>query len=394
MSPPPSPNPRRRPARPEPVYEFEDDYIDPDEEFVPIRLESPVARRVLYGVITVAMALAIVAGFSLVWAMRQIDPPGEQGEQVASVEVPKGATLDSIARILEDEDIITSASVFGWYAKIRGVGGEWKAGIYDQFRKNSSMSEASEVLAAGPVPPDDLSLQIPPGLRVVDALARIADTFPGITVESLTATLASGSITSKYLPPQAADEPNINRRWEGLLAPDTYRFAKDASPQLILQTLADQQADVLDDLGYGRAEALSGRTAYELVIMASLIEREAGDPEEEKAKIARVINNRLDSGEILGIDATILYGLDKRAGDITQSDLDTPGPYNSRKNAGLPPTPIALPSEASLKAAIEPAEGDWNFYVLVSRNPATHLFTADYNEFLRARDKARAEGVF
>ncbi len=394
MSSPPSSDPRRRPARPEPVYEFEDAYLDPDEEFVPIRLQSPVARRVLYGVITVAMALAIVAGFSLVWAMRQIDPPGEQGEQVASVEVPRGASLDTIAGILEDEDIITSASVFGWYAKIRGVGGEWKAGIYDQFRKNSSMSEASEVLAAGPVPPDDLSLQIPPGLRLVDALGRIADTFPGVTVESLTATLASGSITSKYLPPQAANEPNIYRRWEGLLAPDTYRFAKDASAQLILQTLADQQADVLDELGYGRAEALSGRSAYDLVIIASLIEREAGDPEEEKPKIARVINNRLDTGEILGIDATILYGLDKRAGDITKTDLETPGPYNSRKNPGLPPTPIALPSQASLKAAIAPAQGDWIYYVLVSRSPATHFFTASENEFINAKNKAQAEGVF
>ncbi len=386
--------PRRRRPRPEPQYEFEDAYVDPDDDYVPVRIDSPVGRRVLYGVLTVVLAFAIVAGFGLVWAMRQIDPPGEQGDPVAAIEVPRGASLDSIAQLLEEHDVISSASVFGWYAKIRGIGGEWRAGTYDKFRENSSMSEASRVLAEGPVPPDDLSLQIPPGMRVVDALARIAETFPEVSVESLSSALASGAITSKYLPPEMALEPDVNRRWEGMLAPDTYRFEKTATAEKILQTLADQQVKVLDDLGYGRAEALAGRTAYDLIKMASLIEREAGDPDDEKPKIARVINNRLDANEPLGIDATILYGLGKRAGDLTGSDLKTDTPYNSRIHAGLPPTPISLVSEASLKAAIEPAEGPWKWYVLTSRNPATHFFTDDYQEFLRAKKQAEADGIF
>jgi UPF0755 protein len=228
----------------------------------------------------------------------------------------------------------------------------------------------------------------------VDALDRIANTFPNVSVDALKEALASGAVTSKYLPPEMALEPDVTRRWEGMLAPDTYRFEKTATAQLILQTLSDQMSKVLDELGYDKAEALAGRSAYDLVKMASLIEREAGDPDDEKPKIARVINNRLDDNEPLGIDATILYGLNKRAGDLTQSDLQTDTPYNSRLHPGLPPTPISLVSEASLKAAIQPAPGAWKWYVLTSKNPATHAFTDNYQEFLRAKEKAQKDGVF
>jgi len=379
------PRPKRR--RNEPIYEFENDFVDPDEEFVPIRVESPVGRRVVNAVVATFVALACVAGFSMVWAMRQMDPPGEQGGQVAAIEVPRGATLDSISLLLESKAVIASADVFGWYAKIRGVGGAWKAGTYVNFRENSTMSQAASVLADGPVPPQSTAVTVIPGARLVDSLESIAKAFPALTVETLAAALASGQVTSKYL---LAGQTN----WEGLLAPDTYQFAKDSSAVTVLQKLADQQAEVLDGLGYGRAEALSGRTAYELLTIASLVEKEAGDPEEEKPRIARVIENRLDRGDPLGIDAAILYGLNRRNGGLTADDLAQDTPYENRRRVGLPPTPIALPGQAALRAAIQPAAGDWQWYVLVTKNPSTHLFTSDYNEFLKAKDRAQAEGIF
>lgn len=377
---------RTRRTRP-PEYEFENDFIDPDEEYVPIRVDSPVGRRIVSGVVAVCLALAIVAGLGLVWAMRQLDPPGEQGAKVDKVTVPRGATLDSIATLLADKKVIASASVFGMYAKVRGVGGSWKAGDYVKFRENSSMNEATAVLAAGPVPPQSTALTIVPGTRLAEVLPAIARSFASITVDQLKATLDSGRITSKYLPAGS-------KNFEGLLAPDTYEFPKKATPELILQKLADQQTSVLDKLGYGRAEALAGRSAYELITMASLIEKEAGDPPDEKAKIARVINNRLDTNEILGIDAAVLYGLGRRNGGLTKEDLAVDTPYNTRIKQGLPPTPICMPGSDALAAAIQPAQGDWIYYVLVSKNPSTHLFTASASEFQAAKEKAQAEGVF
>ena len=374
-------------APPADEFEFENDFLEPGEEYVPIRVESATGRRVVSGVVAVFLALSIVAGLGVVWAMRQLDPPGEQGPKVVKVVVPRGSTLDDIANLLASKKIITSATVFGYYAKIRGVGGSWKAGEYVKFQENSTMSEAAAVLAAGPVPLQSTALTVVPGTRLVDVLANISRTFPGISVKQLEASLASGQVTSKYL-------PKDSKNFEGLLAPDTYEFSKKSSPELILQTLAKQQEKVLDKLGYDKAEALSGRTAYELITMASLIEKEAGDPPEEKPKIARVINNRLDTKEILGIDAAILYGLGRRNGGLTKEDLAVDTPYNTRLHTGLPPTPISMPGADALAAAIQPAAGNWIYYVLVSKNPSTHLFTASASEFNAAKAKAQADGVF
>jgi UPF0755 protein len=210
---------------------------------------------------------------------------------------------------------------------------------------------------------------------------------PRFTAEELQSTLDSGAVTSSYKPADVTS-------WEGLLFPDTYEFSDDATAQEVLQTMATKMEDVLDDLGYDKAETLQGRSAYELITIASLIEKETGAPADERGKISRVISNRLDEGETLGIDASVLYGLGRASGELTQSDLDEETPYNTRLVKGLPPTPIALPGEASLAAAIEPPEGDWRYYVLVSNDPPTHFFTDDYDEFLEKKSDAQAAGVF
>lgn len=345
-----------------------------------------LARRVLVGGILVVLLGAIVAAVVLVWAMRQIDP-GPPGPQIASVEIPRGAGLDEIATLLEEQKVLTSATVFRWYARFRSKGSDWKAGTYVTFRERSPMADVIDVLDEGPVPPEQAALTIVPGTRVSQQLEAIAAAFPGITVDQLNATLLSGQVTSKYLPAGASS-------WEGLLAPETYAFPKEATARDILQRLADQQVKVLDELGYDRAEALAGRSAYELVIIASLIEREAGVPEDERGKIARVIENRLERRQPLGIDASILFGLGRTSGELTASDLALDTPYNTRLRAGLPPTPIAAPSRESLAAAINPPDGPWLYYVLISNDPPTHFFTDSAREFERAKADAKRRGVF
>jgi UPF0755 protein len=332
------------------------------------------------------MVLAILIGGLMVWASRQVDPSGDPGELVETVVVPSGSSTDSIATILEDADIISSARLFRYYTGWKGAG-PWNAGEYVEFRTNMSFDEAIEVLDAGPVPAQASVVRVTEGRRLSDALVQISEQMPTLTVEELQSTLDSGAVSSAYKPAEVAS-------WEGLLFPDTYEFDDGATAQEVLQTMATKMEDVLDGLGYDKAETLQGRSAYELITIASLIEKETGAPADERGKISRVISNRLDDGETLGIDAAVLYGLGRASGELTQSDLDTETPYNTRLVAGLPPTPIALPGEASLAAAIEPAEGDWRYYVLVSNDPPTHLFTDDYDEFLEAKSDAQANGVF
>ncbi|MEZ5238064.1 MAG: endolytic transglycosylase MltG [Microthrixaceae bacterium] len=302
-----------------------------------------------------------------------------------SIEIPTGSSTDRISQILAEADVISDAGLFSRYVGLKGAG-PWEAGNYTDFRVNSSFDEAIEVLDGGPLPVGATQVRITEGRRLVDALAQVAEQHPNVTDEDLLAALGSGEVTSKYLP-----EGTTN--WEGLLFPDTYEFSDDATATEILQTLADEMSDTLDELGYDRAEALRGFSAYDVVKVASLAERETGQPEDERGKIARVIYNRLDNGEPLGIDASVLYGLGRDAGELTQSDLEADTPYNTRLNAGLPPTPIGLPSRAALEAAIEPPEGDWYYYVLVSNDPPTHLFTDSYSEFQDAKAQAQEDGV-
>jgi UPF0755 protein len=133
-------------------------------------------------------------------------------------------------------------------------------------------------------------------------------------------------------------------------------------------------------------------TPYDALIVASLVEAEAKVPE-DRPKIARVIYNRLAQGMTLGIDATVLYALQERGDTLTQSDLATDSPYNTRVNRGLPPTPINSPGQASLEAALAPADGDWLYYVLTDAD-GHHYFTNSFSDFQRAVDDARDRGVF
>lgn len=355
------------------------------DEYVPMNPPGSGGRRVLalLAVVVGLVVLAVAGG--VLWASRQVTPSGEQGARI-EVEVPPGSSTDGIATLLADKGVISSPSIFNWWARWQGVG-PWKAGRYTEFRANSSYSQAVEVLDAGPVPPTARVVRIPEGKKVSEALAIIEKSMPGLTQAELLTALGSGKVTSKYKPANVSN-------WEGFLFPDTYQFNEDASAVEVLQTMATKMDDVLDELGYDKAEALRGRTPYELVTIASLIERETGQPADERGKIARVILNRLDAGETLGIDASNLYGLGRTSGELTKADLEVQSPYNLRINKGLPPTPIALPGRASLAAAIDPATGPWKYYVLTSKDPPSHFFTDSYKEFQRAAADARARGVF
>ena len=125
---------------------------------------------------------------------------------------------------------------------------------------------------------------------------------------------------------------------------------------------------------------------YELVIVASLIEKEAATPE-ERPLVASVIYNRLQKDMPLQIDASIHYALDKQGEELSLADLKVNSPYNTYENKGLPPGPICSPSRSLSEAAINPADTDYLYYVLKA-NGEEHFFTNNYDEFLEAKEKA------
>jgi UPF0755 protein len=185
------------------------------------------------------------------------------------------------------------------------------------------------------------------------------------------------------LPKVGGTVPTGLTNLEGLLYPSTYWLSDgDGATQLIGAQLA-AFAQKTADLPWANAEAL-GMTPYEIVIVASLIEKEVSVAA-ERPIVARVIYNRLKKKMTLGIDASVRYALDKWTGDLTSEDLKVDSPYNTRVKKGLPPTPISNPRVESIEAALKPAEVDYLYYVLKD-SKGNHFFTASYDEFIQAKE--------
>ncbi len=355
---------------------------DDQSEFVTARPAGFRVLRALAAVVILAVIGYVVYTTGRNWLAGQIDPEGEPGAPVV-VMVPSGSTTADIGSILNDKGVVPNSTFFRYYAQWRDQG-NFQAGEYT-FAENMSADEAIEVLLAGPRQIEYGEFVVPEGLWISEMLPRIAQQIEGVTVADLEAVLASGQLTPRY-------RPEGENSWEGLLFPAKYFVEDDVTALEVLAKMNDEFARVTGELGYGGADRKHGLSAYEVIIIASLIEAEA-KVDEDRPKIARVIYNRLRDNHWLGIDATYLYALQDRQAQLTTELLNsTENPYYSRRRTGLPPTPIAMPSKASLEAAMNPADGDWLFYVL-SPDGRTHNFATTDEEFLEFKRIAEEAGV-
>jgi UPF0755 protein len=300
--------------------------------------------------------------------------------------VPPGSTTQEIGELLAESEVITDEQVWRWYLRATG-GGPFLAGDYT-FRENSSMGDAVDVLEQGPALAAFDNVTIPEGLTLGEVVTRVGESgvLDGGRFFEL---IGSGTVRSRFQPPEVES-------LEGLLFPDTYRLEEGEleggeGEQVLLERMVSALDANATELGYDDALARTGRSPYEVLVIASLIEAEA-KVDEDRAKISRVIYNRLAEPMSLGIDATVYYALGRRGGGLTESDLAVDSPYNTRRYPGLPPTPIALPGRASLEAAIDPEPGPWLYYVLADAS-GIHTFSEDYGQFLDDVAAAREKGL-
>jgi len=322
--------------------------------------------RVLLGIAVVGLLFAAVGGM---WVRGQI-APGDPGDEVQVV-IPRGSTTGDIAAILDNEGVISNARLFRLYVRFKG-NPEFQAGNYT-LRKNSDYGEVLDVLGRGARAESD-RLTIPEGLTVQQIAERVGR-LEGRSADKFMEHVRSGRFTSPYSPPGSTN-------LEGLLYPSTYELKPTDDEAVILQKLIDSMVVAGAQVGLDQSEAKVGLSPYEVIIVASMIEREARIPD-ERAKVARVVYNRLDKGWKLGIDATIRYGVNRPTQPLRKSDLEKDNPYNTRLRAGLPPTPIAAPGEATLFAALNPEPGPWMYYVLADQS-GRHTFATTDAEFQRA----------
>jgi len=174
-------------------------------------------------------------------------------------------------------------------------------------------------------------------------------------------------------------------RLDGWLFPDTYLFDKQSSDIELLARAVRAMQQRLDEEWAGRAEGLPYRTPYEALVMASIVEKETGR-EADRTQVAAVFVNRLRKGMLLQTDPTVIYGLGEAFdGNLRKRDLQTDTPYNTYTRTGLPPSPIAMPGVASLRAALHPAASDAIYFV--ARGDGSSEFSRTLDEHNRAVNK-------
>lgn len=365
-------------------HDEHDGWDDPDEhEYVELPRESSRVRRALTVLAGIALVAVVAVGGLGLWVSRQVDPPGAAGE-VREIEIPEGSTSDDIGALLAGEGIIANDLVWGWYLRIKG-GGPFQAGVYE-LAGNSAIGDVIDVLDAGPRPIEERSFTMPEGLTLTEVIARLADPDKGLGFDAATLQqlLDSGQVRSSVQP---ADQPSN----EGILFPETYRVAADADELAVLKLMVAQLDATMAELDVASAQERFNLTPYDVLIVASLIEEET-KVDEERPKVAQVIYNRLRQGIALGIDATSRYEAELEGRDRGDIDFTSDSPYNTRRQVGLPPTPIANPGRASIDAALNPADGPWIYYVLEDAD-GHHFFTDSNREFLAAKARCRDNGL-
>jgi UPF0755 protein len=375
---------------PEDAYDedyYEDEYDDYEGDEREGLSRRRGCRAVLITFVLLLAAAGVGAWFAWSWVQDEIDPSGDPGETVL-VEIPDGASTSDVGHELADAGVISDATVWDWYIRFRDPG-EFQAGSY-RMQLNSSFTEAIDALEEGALPPNAILITVPEGLTVPQTVARLADPEDGVsgfTTKRVQAALRDPASRSSVLP---ADQRSL----EGTLFPESYEVEEGDTEAVVIQRMVAQLDSTLAELDIqGQSQAL-GMSPYQVLTVASLIEEEAGT-DEDRPRVARVIYNRLAEEMPLQIDATSCYVKNEPGGcSLSQADLESDSPYNTRNRQGLPPTPIASPGRASIEAALNPADGDWLYYVLdAEADDGSHVFTADYDEFVEARQRCADAGL-
>jgi UPF0755 protein len=336
-------------------------------------------RRRRRGVLVMGALLALVGVVvfqALQWSAarerKAAVPPGQE----VTITVASGQSSVQIGRSLRDAGVIDSVNRFRDTAEERGLDSLLKPGTYTLVT-GMGIDAVLEILAKGPS--TGVPFTIPEGYTVAQIVDKIAATKQFSKAE-LTKALKSKELIVPYRPKGVTS-------LEGLLFPDTYGIEDDDTAEGVLQEMLTQLEVVLSR--YQLSTAPQSLDPYQLLIVASMIEREA-KVAADRPKIAAVIYNRLAIDKRLEIDATVQYAVGHAR--LSARDLRSSSPYNTYVHAGLPPTPIAAPGEAAIQAALQPADGDWIYYVLSSKE-GEHAFTSDYDQFQRLKAEARAKGL-
>ena len=338
------------------------------------RRNSAVKKKNIIPIVILAVVVVIgaviIGGSAYVSSLNK--PYDLENENLIVISVPSGSSTSEIGSLLQENGIIKSADGFKLYGRIKKYDGKLKAGEYS-LSPAMNLEEIFGILVEGHSNTDRFT--VPEGLTIAQT-ADILEDKQMINRDKFMDLIANGNFDYEFMD----DLPACEKRLEGFLFPETYEIFTSATEEDIINKMLSQFDLVFTDEYYKRAEEL-GYSVYEIVTIASLIEREAR-VDSERATVASVIYNRLAIGQQLQIDATVQYALGEQKERLTYKDLEVDSPYNTYKVQGLPIGPICSPGRASIEAALYPSDTDYYYYVLKSKDEITHNFAETYSEFL------------
>ena len=287
-------------------------------------------------------------------------------------EMQRGDTLQGVAFKLHEQGILPYPRLLVWFARLNGDSERLKAGEYG-ITAGMTPLELLANMVVGRVYLHQIQFiegwTFPELLQALENEPTLKHTLQGVSTQQVMMKLGS-----------------INLHPEGQFFPDTYFFIRGNTDISILKMSYNRMNSVLSKEWDLRDKNVTYKDPYEALIIASLIEKETATPQ-ERPQIAGVILRRLKQGIRLQVDPTVVYGLNKSYGYLlTKADLRSYTPYNTYRYYGLPPTPIDMPSEASIKAALHPDQNQETLFY-VSRGDGTHQFSMTYQEHQKAVDK-------
>jgi UPF0755 protein len=311
-----------------------------------------------------AIAVVMLIG---AWFLISLYQPfaGDPGARKTVTLKPGG--VGDLASSLEEEGIISSSFFFQLRTSIAGKRSDLKPGTYT-LREDMKYGDVITVLEKGP-PANTIQVTVPEGR----SRSEIADAIPALKGDYERATRKSKELNPRRYGAKGADD------LEGFLWPSTYEMKRGQNVKVLVNKQLAEFKKNFATVSM-RAARSKNLTPYEVLTIASLVERETAVPRERKL-IASVIYNRLAQDQSLGIDATVRFFTGNWDKPLKQSELQTPNPYNTRLNKGLPPGPIGNPGLASIRAAANPSDSDYLFYVANPCKPGTHTFHRTLAEF-------------
>ena len=284
------------------------------------------------------------------------------------IKVEKNQGISAVSRKLAEDGVVFNRYVIVAAAYLTGAHNDLRAGSYRLPVKISAWNVLKKLRGGRP---DSVTVRIAEGMRFADMRYVINDT-EDIVHET------RGWSNAKLMQAVAPEAADMNP--EGLFFPDTYEIDTDSSDIQIYKSAYQAMQNRLKDAWEGRQDGLPYKTPYEMLIMASLIEKETAH-EDDRAHVASVFVNRIEAGMRLQTDPTVIYGMgDAYKGKIRKADLRRDTPYNTYTRDGLPPTPIALPGKAALEAAAHPSAEKYLYFVSKMDGTGLSQFSHTLNE--------------